>query len=329
MIKRSAVEFSEQFKPYIERVRQDLLNSVAPSLPSSLGEPIHYFLQMPGKKIRPLLTLFSCQAVGGRWETALPAAIAVELFHDFTLIHDDIMDQDDLRRGFQTLHVKYGESTAILVGDALIGLAYQELIKSPPDYRDAIVKIFTEALVKVCEGQALDKEFESREEVSVDEYLDMIAKKTAWLLKVACALGAICGGGSQRQVELLTRFGDLLGLGFQIQDDLLDFIADESKLGKKVGSDYKMHKKTYVNLKYRELLQQQPELQRRYSLDLAEYPAFSDFQKALYATGVVEEVQREAERYTREALNALEQVIPLNEDNPLYIITRFLQNRQY
>lgn len=188
------MEFSEQFKPYIERVRQDLLNSVAPSLPSSLSEPIHYFLQMPGKKIRPLLTLFSCQAVGGRWETALPAAIAVELFHDFTLIHDDIMDQDDLRRGFQTLHVKYGESTAILVGDALIGLAYQELIKSPPDSRDAIVKIFTEALVKVCEGQALDKEFESREQVSVDEYLDMIGKKNR-----LASQGGLCVGRDLRR----------------------------------------------------------------------------------------------------------------------------------
>lgn len=323
------MELPEQFKLHIENVHQSLLNSVTPTLPASLRKPIHYFLGMPGKKIRPLLTLFSCQAVGGNMEHALPAATAVELFHDFTLIHDDIMDQDELRRGYQTMHVKYDDSTAILVGDALIGLAYQELIKSPPGYFDAVVKIFTEALVKVCEGQALDKEFESREEVTLEEYLDMIGKKTAWLIKVACALGAICGGGDQEQVALLTHFGYSLGLGFQIQDDLLDFVADESKLGKKVGSDFKMHKKTYVNLKYREVLQQNRDLRNRYPLKATDFSSFPEFQKALREARVVEEVKREADYYIEDALTALQKILPLDENNPLYLITHFLQERQY
>jgi geranylgeranyl pyrophosphate synthase len=323
------VELPEQFKSHLDNVHQSLLNSVVPTLPSSLREPIHYFLKMPGKKIRPLLTLFSCQAVGGNIEDALPAATAVELFHDFTLIHDDIMDQDELRRGFQTMHVKYGDSTAILVGDALIGLAYQELIKSPSRYFDVVVKIFTEALVKVCEGQALDKEFESRREVTLEEYLDMIGKKTAWLIKVACALGALCGGGGEEQVALLTRFGYSLGLGFQIQDDLLDFVADESKLGKKVGSDFKMHKKTYVNLKYQEILQQNRDLQKHYPLKVADFSSFPEFQKALREINVVKEVKREADFYIEDALTALQKILPLDENNPLYLITHFLQNRQY
>lgn len=319
----------EQLKSHLDLVHQSLLNSVVPTLPSSLREPIHYFLQMPGKKIRPLLTLFSARAVGGKLEDALPAATAVELFHDFTLIHDDIMDQDELRRGFQTMHVKYGDSTAILVGDALIGLAYRELLKSPSSCFDAVVQIFSEALVKVCEGQALDKEFETRERVTLEDYLDMIGKKTAWLLKVACALGGICGGGSEEQVELLDRFGYGLGLGFQIQDDLLDFVADESKLGKKVGSDFKMHKKTYVNLKYQEILQNRSDLQARYPLTAGEFASFPEFQKALHEIGVVEEVKQVAACYIQDALNALGKILPLDDKNPLYLITRFLQDRQY
>ena len=130
------MELPSEFKSYLELVDQSLLNSVVPTLPSSLREPIHYFLQMPGKKIRPLLSLSAARVVGGQAEQALPTATAVELFHDFTLIHDDIMDHDELRRGFLTMHVKYGDSTAILVGDALISIAYQELIKSPPACRE-------------------------------------------------------------------------------------------------------------------------------------------------------------------------------------------------
>lgn len=323
------MELFQQLKPHLELVDQSLAKSIVPTLPVSLREPIRYFLQMPGKKIRPLLSLFSAQAVGGKIEEALPAATAVELFHDFTLIHDDIMDQDELRRGAPTMHVKYGESAAILVGDALIGLAYQELLKSPPSSFEAVMRIFTEALVKVCEGQALDKEFETREQVTLDEYLDMIGKKTAWLLKVACALGAICGGGNEEQVRLLSHFGYNLGLGFQIQDDLLDFVADESKLGKKVGSDFKMHKKTYVNLKYQEILLKRKDLRKRYPLTAGEFSSFADFQQALRRIGVVEEVKEVAAYYIRDALNALEQVLPLDDQNPLYLITKFLQDRQY
>lgn len=323
------VELPEQFKAHLATVHQSLLKSVLPGLPDTLREPILYFLNMPGKKIRPLLTIFACEAVGGKIQDALPSATAVELFHDFTLIHDDIMDQDELRRGYQTMHVKYGDSTAILVGDALIGLAYQQLIRSPAHCFEEIVKIFTESLVKVCEGQALDKEFESRARVSLDEYLDMIGKKTAWLLKVACAFGGICGGGTDVQVEQLSNFGYSLGLGFQIQDDLLDFVADESKLGKKVGSDFKLDKKTYVALKYREIVQGNKELQNRYPVNIADFPSFTEFQKALHEIGIVEEVRQEAEQHIEAALSALKNVVQPERDNSLFQITKFLQNRQY
>ena len=319
----------EIFTSHIETVEQGLHEIVTPEMPALLRDPILYFLQMPGKKIRPLLCMAAAEAVRGESKAALPAALAVELFHDFTLIHDDIMDQDELRRGLKALHVRYDDGTAILVGDLMIGLAYQQLMQIPQPALDSIARVFSEALVRVCEGQALDKEFENRSDVTLDEYLEMIGKKTGWLIKVACELGALCGGGSEREVQELARFGYSLGLAFQIQDDLLDVIADQEKLGKKVGSDFLMDKKTYVALKYREILRENPALQEQYPLHIPDYPTFTDFQKALYELGIVEAVQGVADQYIRRALDALQQVAPLDDHNPLFAITRFLQQRQY
>ncbi|MFQ5584011.1 MAG: polyprenyl synthetase family protein, partial [Calditrichia bacterium] len=220
------MEIFNRYKSYLERIDQSLLDSIPAQLPSTLKEPMLYFLSHPSKKLRPLLTIFSCEALGGRLAVALPVATAVELFHDFTLIHDDIMDEDDLRRGKPTIHVKWDSGTAIMVGDALIGLAYQQLMKSPSRFLSGIVEMFSEALVIVCEGQALDKAFETSRRVNMTEYLAMISKKTAWLFKTACGIGAILGGASPREIELLSQFGNNLGLAFQIQDDLLDFTAD-------------------------------------------------------------------------------------------------------
>ncbi|MEZ4745026.1 MAG: polyprenyl synthetase family protein [Calditrichia bacterium] len=323
------MNLASNLKQPLTEIEQRLIDCVPKDFPVSLRAPIQDFLKMPSKKIRPLLAIFASQAVGGSQADALPAATAVELFHDFTLIHDDIMDQDELRRGFPTLHIKYDESTAILAGDALIGLAFRELMRSPADARDPAAEIFTEALVRVCEGQALDKEFESRNDVQLDEYLDMIAKKTAWLIQTSCALGAICGSGTPEQVQHLSDYGYNLGMGFQIQDDLLDFVADEVKLGKKVGSDFRMHKTTYVTLKYREMLDADPALQATYSRDLQQYSDFPAFQKALRELQIIEAGEQAATTYFDKALAALKQVTPQESGNPLYLITTFLQERQY
>lgn len=319
----------EVFISNIKAIDKRLIECVEPGLPESMRDPILYFLKTPSKKIRPLLTLYSSAAVGGTMEDALHAAVALELFHDFTLVHDDIMDRDELRRGMAAMHVKYGDDTAILVGDAMIGLAMQELTKIPNPKQEKVLKIFSEALVRVCEGQVLDKEFENREEVSLNDYLEMIGKKTAWLIKVSCALGAICGGGNEQQVESLSRFGYLLGLSFQIQDDLLDFIADQQKLGKKVGSDFEMDKKTYVTLKYRETLKENPDLAERYPMNLDAYESFAKFQEALHELGIVAAIEADVKRYMAETLEALAAVQPLDDNNMMYQMTRFLQNRQY
>jgi len=323
------VQLPASFKSYLDKIDTSLLATVDDSFPKGLGEPMRYVLQMPGKKIRPLMALFSSLAVGGTVEQALPAATAVELFHDFTLIHDDIMDEDEMRRGFSTVHVKYDEGTAILTGDLLIGIAYRELVRSPAHAISEITGIFTEALIKVCEGQALDKEFENRQDVSTEEYIDMIGKKTGWLIMIACSIGSICGGGSREQVEALRSYGYDLGLGFQIQDDLLDFIADEDKLGKQVGSDFRMDKKTYVALKYAELIQADTSLQEKYPTKPSGFESFADFQRALHELGLVQQIQLEADQYIAQALRALESVQPLTEDNLLYQVTQFLQKRQF
>jgi geranylgeranyl diphosphate synthase type II len=323
------VDIFVQYRPWIDRINQCLLESVSPQLPRTLSDPINYFLNNPSKKIRPLLSIFCCEAVGGNAEDAIPAATAIELFHDFTLIHDDIMDEDDMRRGKPTIHKKWDGGTAILVGDALIGLSFQQLVKSPVNHLNEVVKIFSEALVKVCEGQALDKSFETASQVNLDNYIDMIAKKTAWLFKASCEIGTIIGGGSPLQVEQLSQYGFRLGLAFQIQDDLLDFIADESILGKKIGSDFKMDKKTYITLKYQSILNENPGLAERYPLNEADYPSLADFQKALRELGIVNAVEMEINRYFDESMNSLRKALPHVNNHPLHQISSFLHDRQY
>ncbi len=318
----------KQLAPLVDDIQQALQKSVKKEFPVSLREPILYFLDSPGKKIRPLLTILSCQAVGGTIQAAMPAAVGIELFHDFTLIHDDIMDKDDLRRGRFTVHKKWGEDAAILVGDLLVGLAYEKLLQCDPTHLSRILSLFNETLIKVCEGQALDKEFEKRDHVSPQEYIDMISKKTAWLFKLSTQLGAVLGGGTEEQVAAMARFGDSLGTGFQIQDDWLDYAGEESALGKKVGSDLKLDKKTYVALSYVTLLRDKPELGKRYPLRMSEYRSLQQLKQALIELGIAAEIQARIKGYIEDALQALQQIQPLDESNRLYQMVLSLHGRQ-
>jgi geranylgeranyl pyrophosphate synthase len=320
------VDIFDKYKSYLDKIDQSLSDSVPNNLHPALKEPIQYFLNLPSKKIRPLLTIISCKILGGKIEDALGAAAAVELFHDFTLIHDDIMDDDELRRGEPTIHIKWDNGTAIMVGDVLIGLALQQLMKSPDQHLNRVTKIFGEALVKVCEGQALDKTFETAPQVNMEAYMEMILNKTAWLFKVSCAMGAIVGDGSDEEIKSISRFGDSLGLAFQIQDDLLDFIADEKELGKRVGSDFKMDKKTYVNLKYQQILNQNPELQKRYPKQEKEFGSFGEFQTALYELGVVEEVEKDIAGYFQTCNEALQ---TMKYSQPLWEISNIIYQRKF
>jgi len=217
--------------------------------PRSLYKPSAYLLESGGKRLRPLLVLLSAKAVGAKFSQAYNAAVAVELLHNFTLVHDDIMDNADKRRGRSTLHKKYDVNTAILAGDSLLSIAYEYLLKDCNGNAKNILTSFTKGLVEVCEGQSLDKEFELRNNVSLNEYVEMIRKKTAAMAEMCCSIGAQIGGGTKTEINALETYGRNIGIAFQIQDDLLDIIADEAEFGKVVGGDLIEGKKTFLFIK--------------------------------------------------------------------------------
>jgi len=242
--------FETQYEQYKRLIDVRLRQIVKRREPRLVYGPVGYVLSAGGKRIRPVLTLLACETVGGTARQALNAAVAIEMLHNFTLVHDDIMDRATLRRGSQTVHVRWNENVAILAGDQLVALAYQTLLMgAPPEVHGAVVESFTSAFREVCEGQALDEELKLRRDATIGDYLRMIDKKTAAMIAAAARLGGIVGGGSAREIEALYRFGKYLGRAFQIQDDLLDVVADRRSFGKAIGGDLQEGKKTYLLLK--------------------------------------------------------------------------------
>ena len=282
--------------------------------PSSLYEPGSYILNSGGKRIRPLLVLLSAKAVGGKFSAAYNAAAAVEMLHNFTLVHDDIMDNADKRRGRLTLHKKYDNSTAILVGDSLLSIAYEYLLKDCNGNSKQVISAFTNGLIEVCEGQSLDTDFEDRKNVSLAEYLLMIKKKTAAMAEMCCKIGALLGGGTKEQVKALGNFGLNIGIAFQIQDDLLDISADEKKFGKTIGGDLVEGKKTFLFL---EALEKSTGEDRRKLLKVIERKGIRRNQinsyKMIYENlGVLDDARNEIKSYTRKAMKSIS---VLNEKN--------------
>ncbi|MDO5848743.1 MAG: short chain isoprenyl diphosphate synthase IdsA [Methanobrevibacter sp.] len=233
----------------------DIINVIVEGLsditPESLQEASIYLTKAGGKMLRPCLALISAEAIGGKKESAVYAAAAIELIHTFSLIHDDIMDEDDMRRGMPSVHKVWGNGVAILAGDTLFSKAFELICNSerenvsPLQITQTIATV-SDACVKICEGQAADISFEGRYDVTEDEYLDMIFKKTGALICAATKAGAITGGASEDIVEIMYDYGRLIGLAFQIQDDYLDLVSDEESLGKPIGSDIVKGKMTLI-----------------------------------------------------------------------------------
>jgi geranylgeranyl diphosphate synthase type II len=217
-----------------------------PEEPASLYEPNAYFLKLGGKRVRPVLCLMGCELFNDISEDAWNVANAIELFHNFTLVHDDIMDKAPLRRGMQTVHEKYGESTALLAGDVMLVAAYDYLNKVSLTSMRRIIQLFNRTAREVCEGQQLDMDFEKKEGVDFPSYENMISLKTSVLLAASLQMGAILGGALERNQNLIYEFGRKLGLAFQVQDDYLDAFGDASKFGKQIGGDIKANKKTFL-----------------------------------------------------------------------------------
>jgi len=216
--------------------------------PGDLSAASRYVMAGGGKRVRSALVLCSCEAVGGAAASAVNAGAAIELMHNFTLVHDDIMDKAPSRRGRATVHVAWDLNTALLVGDILLGHAYDLLLRSDPRILNDLTASFTRGLLEVCRGQAMDLEFERRDDVTTRDYFIMVEMKTGCLLSMACEMGGLLGGGSRKEVLALRRFGRYLGRAFQLQDDLLDVVADQKRLGKPIGGDIIEGKRTYLLL---------------------------------------------------------------------------------
>jgi geranylgeranyl diphosphate synthase type II len=214
--------------------------------PKGLYEPIGYVLSLGGKRIRPALTLMACNLFSEDVQPAMNTAIGLEIFHNFTLLHDDIMDKADVRRGHLTVHKKWDDNTAILSGDVMQIASYQFIAKTPVTYLKPVLDLFSQTAAEICEGQQYDVDFEKREQVKGEEYLEMIRLKTAVLLGCALKIGAWIGGAGEEDAQLLYDFGINIGLAFQLKDDLLDVYGDEATFGKKIGGDILCNKKTYL-----------------------------------------------------------------------------------
>ncbi len=297
-------EFYNVEREFLDKKFASLFNS---KKPKSLYEPIEFIIYNGGKRLRPILVLLSCIAAGGKKDNAYNAAIAVEILHNFTLVHDDIMDNAPKRRGLPTIHKKYDLSTAILAGDSMVGFAYHYLLMDCADNDKTVLNTFTTGIIEVCEGQALDKEFEIRNDVSLKEYLVMIKKKTAALAEMCCTIGAQIAKADLEIVEALADFGNNLGMAFQIQDDLLDIFGDEKEFGKKVGGDLLEAKKTYLFLKALEKAEGED---KKFLLKVIEQkgakkqdiPLYKDL---YFQLGIIDDAKKSINTYTKKALKSI------------------------
>lgn len=290
----------------------DYLNSQSKSKePKNLYEPIHYILELGGKRMRPVLTLMSAEVFDTDYKKALPAALAVEVFHNFSLIHDDIMDDAPLRRGKVTVHEKWNINTGILSGDAMLILAYQYFEQYQPKIFRKLAKLFSKTALEVCEGQQYDVDFETREDVTIREYLKMIKHKTAVLVAAAMKMGAIVAETSKENADFIYDFGLNLGLAFQLQDDYLDAFGDPETFGKQVGGDIIENKKTYLYLKAIEFASddEKQQLQHLFSIHPDDNADKINAVKEIFnTTGASYATQKAIEKYTLKAFKMLKQM---------------------
>ena len=312
----SLSQYHQMFTDHLEKYT---VNAV----PKNLYAPVNYILSLEGKRIRPILTLVSTDIFSGSAKKALDAALAGEIFHNFSLVHDDIMDSADLRRGNITVHKKWDNSTAILSGDVMLILAYQIFENYEANIFVPMATLFSKTAIKVCEGQQLDIDFEKKQEISFDEYLLMITYKTAELIGVAMKMGAIIANATIADQEKIYEFGKNLGIAFQLQDDYLDCFGNENDFGKKIGGDIIERKKTFLYIKTLELISGD-EKSNFISLYNSPYDNSKDkiaLVKDMYNKCNIEnEVTAEIQKYTDSAFQILESLKLPKEKN------EFLQN---
>ncbi len=298
-------------KKYNTKLKAHLEKAVTQQEPRQLYDPIKYILSLGGKRIRPALTLMVCDFFGTDYKKAMSAALAVELFHNFSLIHDDIMDNAPLRRGKRTVHEKWDVNTAILSGDAMLILAYRFFENYEPNMFKELAALFSGTALQVCEGQQHDMDFETRDDVTVVDYINMIDHKTAVLLGAAMKMGAIVANSSEGDKEKIYQFGRNLGIAFQLQDDYLDVFGNPETFGKQVGGDIISNKKTflYLNAAGAGSTLQAEELEHLFSINPKDpLDKISTVKEIFLSSGAAEATKTEIEKYSNIAYALLDEI---------------------
>ncbi len=328
------MKISAKTGEYIAQVQSKLDSTAFPHAPEGLYEPCSYLLQLGGKRIRPALLLMAADMYGAGTAQYINQAVCVEVFHNFTLMHDDIMDEAPVRRGKPTVHKKWNLNTGILSGDVMFVKAYELLAEGlNPEEIHKVLPVFSRTAAEVCEGQQMDMNFESRDDVSPEEYLEMIRLKTAVLLGAALKIGAVLAKAPDEQTQLLYRFGCNLGVAFQIKDDLLDAFGDTDKTGKQRGGDILANKKTLLLLLAKQNATQE-QLQQLTTLESSKIKAEEKIARTLAiftATGAVELATREMNKYAEKAETALNDLKPVKPEvkEALKQLSEALLNREF
>ncbi len=323
----------ERLQKYFDAIESALSQIEYAAAPDGLYAPVRYELSLGGKRVRPLLTLLSSEMFCGDYHKALNPAIGLEIFHNFTLLHDDVMDKADVRRGKPTVHKVWDENTAILSGDAMEIIAFRYIARTETPYTGAAIDLFIKTALEICEGQQFDMEFESRTDVAEEEYIEMIRLKTAVLLGCALKLGAIVGGASETDADRIYRFGESLGLAFQLQDDWLDVYGDPARFGKNIGGDILNNKKTYMLINAQRLAQGADAEELSRWLDATDYAPAEKIAAvtALYTRlGVGELCLNQVDAYSRRAMEALHNIeVDEAKKQPLYGLAVSLMKRDH
>ena len=301
-----------------ELIDNELNKLTFSSKPANLYDPIKYILSLEAKRMRSIALLLSHNSFNENYTNALPAALAIELFHNFTLIHDDIMDKANLRRGVKTVHEKWDNNIAILSGDTMLVQSYSLLSDLELNIQAKVYKVFSDTATQVCEGQQLDMDFEQIQDLEISEYIGMIKKKTSVLLAASFQIGALIANASIDDTSLMYQFGLNIGIAFQLQDDMLDLYGDQSKFGKKTGGDIISNKKTYLFLKSLSLANSQ---QEKKLIELFSKPTVNEDKKIQEVknifdeVGVLEHIKIQINYYHKLAQNNLEDLTITNKDD--------------
>ena len=313
------------FNSYLE-------NKIKTKEPQNLYDPIVYIMELGGKRLRPILTLISADVLGGKYEDALDAALAIEVFHNFSLVHDDIMDAAPLRRGEKTVHKKWDVNTGILSGDVMLINSYQYFESYPADLFKSLIKVFSKTAIEVCEGQQYDMDFEISDDVTVPDYIKMITYKTAVLVAAAMKMGAIIARSSEELQSAIYDYGINLGIAFQLQDDYLDAFGDPENFGKQVGGDIIENKKTFLYIRALELAteEEKRELKNLFSIKPQDPQEKIQTVKQIFIkSGAAEVTREEIEKYTKRAFQILESLdAPENKKGVLQRFGNKLMNRE-